>query len=75
MWPAFIRGIEDNLPNAQITFDRFHIMKIIGTAIDTVHKQKVSLLVGTWIDTRIRQKMLKTTNFWLMRKTLKNIYR
>jgi transposase len=40
MWPAFIRGVEDNLPNARITFDRFHIMKVINTAVDTVRKQE-----------------------------------
>lgn len=51
MWPAFIRGVEDNLPNAKITFDRFHIMKIINTAVDTVRKQEActqyALLKGT----------------------------
>ena len=51
MWPAFIRGVEDNLPNAQITFDRFHIMKVINTAVDTVRKQEActqfALLKGT----------------------------
>jgi len=41
MWPAFIKGVKDHLPNAQITFDRFHIMKIINTAVDTVRKQEV----------------------------------
>lgn len=51
MWPAFIRGVEDNLPNAEITFDRFHIMKVINTAVDTVRKQEActqyALLKGT----------------------------
>lgn len=50
MWPAFIKGVKDNLPNAQITFDRFHIMKIINTAVDTVRKQEVQtqfVLKGT----------------------------
>lgn len=50
MWPAFIRGVEDHLPNAQITFDRFHIMKIINTAVDTVRKQESqtqTMLKGT----------------------------
>lgn len=42
MSPAFIRGIEDYLPNAEITFDRFHIMKIINTAVDTVRKQEAA---------------------------------
>lgn len=40
MSPAFIKGVENNLPNAKITFDRFHIMKVIGTAVDTVRKQE-----------------------------------
>jgi transposase len=40
MSPAFIKGVADNLPNAKITFDRFHIMKIIGTAVDTVRKHE-----------------------------------
>ncbi|MBI5554421.1 MAG: transposase [Elusimicrobia bacterium] len=29
MSPAFIKGVADYLPNADITFDRFHILKII----------------------------------------------
>lgn len=40
MSPAFIKGVEDNLPEAKITFDRFHIMKIIGVAVNTVRKQE-----------------------------------
>ena len=49
MSPAFIRGVTDNLPNANITFDRFHIMKILNTAVDQVRKQKAvtqSILKG-----------------------------
>jgi transposase len=34
MSPAFIKGVEENLPNAAITFDKYHIMKIINTAVD-----------------------------------------
>lgn len=40
MSPAFIKGVKANLPNAKITFDRFHIMKIINGAVDTVRKQE-----------------------------------
>ena len=29
MSPAFIKGIHENLPNASITFDRFHLMQFI----------------------------------------------
>ena len=50
MSPAFIRGIEETLPNAQITFDKFHILKIINNAVDSVRKAEVKtqpLLKGT----------------------------
>jgi transposase len=38
MSPAFIKGVEDNFPQAEITFDKFHIMKIINKAVDEVRK-------------------------------------
>ena len=31
---AFIKGVEENMPNAAITFDKYHILKIINTAVD-----------------------------------------
>jgi len=36
MSPAFIAGVRECLPNAQITFDRFHVMKLAGEALNTV---------------------------------------
>lgn len=41
MSPAFIKGIEDNFPKAEITFDKFHIMKILGKAVDDVRKKEI----------------------------------
>jgi transposase len=40
MSPAFIKGLTDNFPTAEITFDKFHIMKIINKAVDTVRKEE-----------------------------------
>lgn len=40
MSPAFKKGISDNLKNAEITFDKFHVMKIINEAVDEVRKQE-----------------------------------
>jgi len=40
MSPAFIKGVGDHLPEAKITFDRFHIMKVINKAVDTVRKEE-----------------------------------
>jgi len=50
MSPAFIKGVTENLPYAQITFDKFHILKIINAAVDAVRRQEAStnvLLKGT----------------------------
>jgi len=40
MWPAFISGIEQNLPDANITFDRFHVMKMVNDAVDKVRRSE-----------------------------------
>ncbi len=50
MSPAFIKGIAENLPNAAITFDKFHAVKIINDAVEQVRRteQKTQcLLRGT----------------------------
>ena len=50
MSPAFIKGVKAYLPEAEITFDKFHILKIINEAVNSVRKQEVGtnkLLVGT----------------------------
>lgn len=38
MSPAFISGILHNFKNASITFDKFHVVKIINEAMDKVRK-------------------------------------
>lgn len=40
MSPAFIEGITLCLPNADISFDRFHVMKIINEAVDKVRRSE-----------------------------------
>lgn len=41
MSPAFISGAASCLPKAEITFDRFHIMKLINEAVDEVRREEV----------------------------------
>lgn len=36
MSPSFISGIQKHLPEAELTFDKFHVMKILNEAVDTV---------------------------------------
>jgi len=38
MSPAFITGTAQSLPNAQITFDKFHVVKLINEAVDGVRR-------------------------------------
>ena len=39
MSPAFIKGVKENLPQAEITFDKFHIIKLINEAVDQVRRE------------------------------------
>lgn len=43
MSPAFIKGVEQQFPSAQLTFDKFHVMKIINDAVDEVRRQEQKL--------------------------------
>jgi transposase len=50
MSPAFIKGVETNFKNAEITFDRFHVTKVITEAVDEIRRQearKNTVLKGT----------------------------
>lgn len=50
MSPAFIKGVKDNFKNAEITFDKFHILKVINEAVNKVRKEEAQnnpLLKGT----------------------------
>jgi len=38
MSPAFIKGVRENLPQAEVTFDKSHILKVIHEALDSVRK-------------------------------------
>jgi transposase len=40
MSPAFIKGVQESFPNADITFDKFHVIKTINTAVDEVRRQE-----------------------------------
>ena len=40
MSPAFIKGVEEQLPEAHLTFDKFHVLKVINEAVDKVRRQE-----------------------------------
>lgn len=40
MSPAFIKGVREHLTEAEITFDKFHIIKVINEAVDKVRREE-----------------------------------
>ncbi len=38
MSPAFIKGVADSLPNARVTFDKFHVVAHASTAVDETRR-------------------------------------
>jgi len=40
MSPAFIKGTCESLPEASVTFDKFHVTKIIGDAVDKTRREE-----------------------------------
>ncbi len=55
MSKAFIAGINKHLPDAKITFDKFHAVKIINDAVDDVRRG----------EQKIRPELKKTRYVWL----------
>lgn len=55
MSPAFIKGVKECFPTAHLTFDKFHIMKIINEAVDEVRRQ----------EQKERPELIKTRYIWL----------
>lgn len=55
MSPAFIKGVREQFPDAKLTFDKFHIMKIINEAVDEVRRQ----------EQKDRPELAKSRYIWL----------
>ena len=40
MSAAFIRGLQDHFPEVPLTFDNFHLMQLLGQAVDQVRREE-----------------------------------
>lgn len=58
MSAAFIKGTAAHLPNANITFDKFHAVKIVNDAVDLVRRA----------EQKDRPELKKTRYIWLKNK-------
>jgi transposase len=64
MWPAFITATRRHVPDAdsKIGFDKFHVAKLLGDAVDKVRRQENKSLSGDGIDTLKGSKYSWLTN-------------
>ena len=40
MSPAYQKGVKKNCPDAELVFDRFHVMQNVGKAVDEVRRRE-----------------------------------
>lgn len=59
MSPGFIKGIADSLPNAAVTFDKFHAVQIVNEAVDQVRRD----------EQKSRPELKQTRYLWLKNET------
>ena len=66
MSPAYQKGVKKNCPDAEVVFDRFHVMQRVGKAVDEVRRREHQRL------SRKGDKSLKKS-MWLFRNNPKNL--
>lgn len=55
MSAAFIRGLQDQFPDAAVTFDNFHLMQLLNQAVDDVRRE----------EQRTQPSLKRTRYLWL----------
>jgi transposase len=60
MSPAYAKGVRENFGNAQIVFDKFHVVSQVVKAVDEVRRKEVR------VDAQAREQLERTS--WLWRK-------
>lgn len=63
MSKAFIKGLGEHFPNAHLTFDRFHVMKLVNQAVDDVRRK----------ESKDRPELKKTRYIWLKNRSNLNV--
>ena len=66
MSPAYQSGVRGNCRNAQIVFDKFHVMKLVGERVDAVRKHE-----SIYGESEAKTQLKKT--LWLWRKNPENL--
>ena len=67
MGPAYIKAVQDNLPNATLVFDHFHIIKLFNEKLTKLRRD-----LHTQVENVEQKKVLKGTR-WLLLKRADNL--
>lgn len=59
MSKAFIKGLREHFPNAHLTFDRFHVMKLVNEGLDQVRRE----------ESKDRPELKKSRYVWLKNRS------
>lgn len=54
--PAYQKGMEENLPKAEITFDHYHVVALVNKALDEVRREEAK-----------EQVVLKRSRYWWLK--------
>lgn len=65
MSAAYQKGVRENCRNAQVVFDKFHVIQNINKAVDQVRRREVRTVKGVW------EALHKTQ--WIWRKNPENL--
>jgi transposase len=64
MWAAYVNLVREHAPQAQILFDRFHIVKHLQEAVDEVRRSEMRRLIGQETVTFKSTRWLLLKNPW-----------
>lgn len=67
MWSAYVGAVRENLPQAQLVFDRFHIVQHLNRAVDQVRRETWRRLSGEEKSAFKRTRWLWLKNPWNLR--------
>lgn len=67
MSPAYIKAVSENLPEAAIVFDHFHVIKLVNDKLSNLRRQLFNEATGP-----LQKKVLKGTR-WLLLKNPENL--
>ncbi|MGH9453161.1 MAG: ISL3 family transposase [Terriglobia bacterium] len=67
MWQAYFKAVRRHAPNAQVLFDRFHLVQHLNRAVDEVRRSEMRRLSGREKTSFKRTRFLLLKNPWNLR--------